>query len=262
MDVSRTPLADLRAQLGDPDRPHAPRELLAALHADSRAGARHLAERWERRRARRHEDRRRVAGLFTRHRALLAAGATRVAGVDEVGMGPLAGPIVAGAVILPAGPDLPALDDSKKLSPATRERLDRQIREQALGFQLAEVWPEEIERRNVYHAGLEAMRQAVVGLGPAPDHVLVDARTIPGISSPQTAIVHGDAEDGSIAAASILAKVHRDALMARLAEQYPGYGFERHMGYGTAAHLAALHRLGPSPVHRRSFAPVAQLTPP
>jgi ribonuclease HII len=110
----------------------------------------------------------------------------------------------------------------------------------------------------VYRAALEAMRRAVLALGVAPDHLLVDARTVPGVTAPQTPLVGGDARDGSIAAASIVAKVHRDALMGRLDALHPGYGFARHKGYGTAEHLAALRRLGPSPVHRRSFAPVAQ----
>jgi len=259
MDLSRTPIGELRDRLGDPTRRRPPEDLLAALRRDARAGARNLAERWERRRMAHRDDLRRVARLFVRRRALLQAGARHVAGVDEVGMGPLAGPIVAGAVILGERPVLPGLDDSKKLTRAARERLDGQIREQAISVGLAEVWPEEIARRNVYHAGLEAMRRAVVALGAAPDHVMVDARTIPGVAMPQTAIVHGDAEDGSIAAASIVAKVHRDAIMAELAERHPGYGFERNKGYGTADHLAALRRLGPSPVHRPSFAPVSQL---
>lgn len=258
-ELAHLPLAALRTRLGDPASGRCPDALLAALRRDARAGARDLAERWARRRAAHREDLRRVRRLFARRRALARAGARHVAGVDEVGMGPLAGPIVAGAVVLGERPVLPGLDDSKKLAAATRQRLDRQIREQAVAFSLAEVWPDQIARLNVYHAGLEAMRRAVTGLGLAPDHVLVDARTIPGIAAPQTALVHGDSEDGSIAAASVLAKVHRDALMADLARRHPGYGFERNRGYATADHLAALRRLGPSPVHRPSFAPVSQL---
>jgi ribonuclease HII len=132
------------------------------------------------------------------------------------------------------------------------------IREQAIACSAGKVQPAEIDEMNIYRAGLEAMRRAVVGLDVVPDHVLVDARTIPKIVAPQTAIIGGDATDGSIAAASVVAKVHRDAIMRHLAERYPGYGFEQHMGYGTEAHVAALQRLGPSPVHRRSFSPVAR----
>jgi ribonuclease HII len=125
---------------------------------------------------------------------------------------------------------------------------------------VASVAPGQIDATNVYRASLEAMRRAVAALALTPDHVLVDARTIPGLDVPQTPIVGGDALDGSIAAASIVAKVHRDRLMARLARRHPGYGFDRHMGYATREHLAALRRLGPSPIHRRSFAPVSQLS--
>jgi ribonuclease HII len=182
-----------------------------------------------------------------------------VAGVDEVGVGPLAGPVVAAAVVLPLRVRLPGLDDSKQLPRAARERLDQAIREQALAVSLAEVSVEDVDRLNVLRASLEAMRLAVCGLGLRPDHVLVDARTIPDIEITQTALIDGDARDGSIAAASIVAKVHRDALMRRLDVAHPGYGFARHKGYGTREHLAALAAKGPSPVHRRSFAPVSQL---
>jgi ribonuclease HII len=182
-----------------------------------------------------------------------------VAGVDEVGVGPLAGPVVACAVVFAERPWLPGLGDSKQLARAQRERLDGEIRKQALAIGLAEVSVAEVDRLNVYRAGLEAMRRAVLALGVSPDHLLVDARVVPGIDAAQTPLVGGDASDGSIAAASIVAKVHRDALMERLDSLHPGYGFARHKGYCTAEHLAALRRLGASPVHRRSFAPVAQL---
>jgi ribonuclease HII len=143
---------------------------------------------------------------------------------------------------------------------AERERLALAIREQSVGVGVGAVEPEEIDRLNIYRASLEAMRRAVVALREHcdPGHLLVDARTVPGVDVPQSAIVHGDAEDASIAAASIVAKVHRDELMRQLDERYPGYGFAQHMGYGTPQHLDALQRLGPSPIHRRSFAPVAR----
>ncbi len=174
-------------------------------------------------------------------------------------MGPLAGPVLAAAVILPESPSLPGLDDSKRLSRAAREQIAARIHAQALAVGLGIVEPGEIDRSNIYRAGLEAMRRAVLALARAPDHVLVDARTIPGLACPQTAIVGGDALDGSIAAASIVAKVARDAIMRRLDERHPGWGLAQHMGYPTPQHLAALERLGPSPVHRRSFAPVARV---
>jgi ribonuclease HII len=230
-----------------------------ALRGDPRRGARALLARVERRRLAHRAETARVARLFARRQQLLDAGARWVAGVDEVGVGPLAGPVVAAAVVLPERVDLPGLDDSKKLTPAARERLAAGIHEQAVAVRVAEVSRDEIDRTNILRASLEAMRRAVTGLDVQPDHVLVDARTIPGVDAPQTPIVHGDAEDGSIAAASIVAKVHRDAIMQQLHERYPGYGFGRHMGYPTRQHLEALRRLGPTPVHRRSFSPVSQL---
>jgi len=235
------------------------RRYCAALADDRRAGARALGGTSLRRLEAQRADRERIAKLFERRAVLVSSGLRSVAGVDEVGMGPLAGPVVAAAVVLAESVDLPGLNDSKKLSPAARERLDVAIRAQAVGIGIGEVGPEEIDRLNVHRAGLEAMRRAVVDLdGRVPiDHLMVDARTIPGIDRPQTPLVHGDAIDGSIAAASIVAKVHRDAIMRALDHRHPGYGFIRHMGYGTAEHMDALRRLGPSPVHRRSFAPVA-----
>jgi ribonuclease HII len=232
-------------------------EIVAALRADPRSGAKEICARAEQRLASSEADALRLRGLLARRSALRAAGARFVAGVDEVGVGPLAGPVVAAAVVLPDEVVLPGLDDSKRLDAATRERLDAAIREQALAVSVAEVSPQEIDRLNVLRASLVAMRCAVEGLAVRADHVLVDARTIPDLLAPQTAIIHGDATDATIAAASIVAKVHRDAVMKLLDGAHPGYGFAVHKGYPTPAHRAALARLGPSPVHRRSFAPVA-----
>lgn len=229
------------------------------LRGDARAGARRLSEALTKRIARARRERRRVEALFALRGELSAAGAQHIAGIDEVGVGPLAGPVVAAAVVLREQVDLPGLDDSKKLSRAVRERLDSAIREQAIAIGIAEVEPQEIDRVNILQATLLAMRRAVAALGDDVDHLLVDARTIPGIETPQTALVGGDGRDGSIAAASIIAKVHRDALMRRFDDEYPGYGFSRHVGYGTPLHLEALSRLGASPIHRRSFAPVARV---
>ena len=256
MDLSGVPLSELRRRCDAPHSEDSLQRLLVALEHDARSGARALAARQRRRLSARRAELHRLAGLFARCRRLRQAGARFVAGVDEVGMGPPAGPVVAAAVVLPERVDLPGLNDSKRVTRAARERLAARIHDQAVAVGLGEVSREEIDRINIFRAGLEAMRRAVQALGVPPDHVLVDARTIPGIRAPQTALIHGDAIDGSIAAASIVAKVHRDELMRRLGERYPGYGFDRHMGYGTREHLAALRRLGPSPVHRRSFAPV------
>lgn len=259
IDVAGTPLAELRARAAAiaNDDEHA--QMVAALRSDPRRGARDLAERMERSRLAAAAEALRLEQLFARRAELFASGARFIAGVDEVGMGPLAGPVVAVAVILPEDVSLAGLNDSKKLSRVARERLAVKIREQAIACAAGKVQPAEIDSLNIFRAGLEAMRRAVEALDVKPDHVLVDARTIPGITTPQTAIVGGDASDGSIAAASVVAKVHRDAIMRHLATRYPDYGFERHMGYGTEEHLAALSARGPSPAHRRSFAPVANL---
>ncbi|MCH7866729.1 MAG: ribonuclease HII [Myxococcales bacterium] len=233
-----------------------------ALTDDPRQGAQSLVKSVVRRLAAAKDERDRVARLFALRHSLFEAGWQRIAGVDEVGVGPLAGPVVAAAVILPNDVELPGINDSKKLSRAAREKLDLAIRQQAVAISIGEVSHQEIDHLNIFQASLEAMRRAVAGLDPAPDYCLVDARTIPGVpgESPtyeQQALIHGDAIDGSVAAASIVAKVHRDHLMRELDTRYPGYGFARHMGYGTALHLEALQRLGASPVHRRSFAPVS-----
>lgn len=231
--------------------------LLCSLSGDARPGAITLAARITRRLALLREEQARMTELLALRARLCEAGARHVAGVDEVGMGPLAGPVVAAAVILPELVDLPGLGDSKLLTARARERLAASIRAQALAVAVGEVSAAELDQTNVYRAGLEAMRRAVASLALPPDHLLVDARTVPGVDCPQTSLVKGDARDASIAAASIVAKVHRDARMRRLEIEHPGYGFGRHMGYGTPEHLAALRRLGPCPEHRLSFAPCA-----
>ncbi|WP_142803481.1 ribonuclease HII [Tepidiphilus sp. J10] len=177
-------------------------------------------------------------------------------GVDEAGRGPLAGPVVAAAVILPPGASLPGLNDSKKLSPSRRERLAAEIRASALAWAVAEASASEIDEWNILRATLRAMARAVAALPLVPDEVLVDGNRAPELEVPVRTIIGGDALEPAIMAASILAKTHRDARLVALDRRYPGYGFARHKGYGTAAHLAALARLGPCPEHRRSFAPV------
>lgn len=185
----------------------------------------------------------------------------RVCGVDEAGRGPLAGPVVAAAVILDGDRPIPGLNDSKQLSAARREALAPLIRERALAWAVAEASVEEVDRLNIYHASHLAMCRAVAALGVAPELALVDGNRLPrDLPCPGRAEVKGDARFAAIAAASILAKTARDAQMQALARVYPQYGFERHMGYPTPAHLAALQAHGPCPIHRRSFGPVAQQT--
>jgi len=197
--------------------------------------------------------------MLVRERELWARGLDHVAGIDEVGIGPLAGPVVAAAVILPKDAGELAVRDSKTLSRKQRERLAGEIRQLAIGIGLGVVGHDDVDRLNPYRAGIRAMQLAVRSLPRRPDHLLIDARKLPEIDTPQTSIIAGDRSVRAIAAASIIAKVHRDALMQRVDENYPGYGFARHVGYATVAHLEALRRLGPCPVHRRSYAPVRAL---
>ncbi len=184
-----------------------------------------------------------------------------IAGVDEAGRGPLAGPVVAAAVILPDGFDPSYVDDSKKLSPAQREVLCGTIHAQAISVGVGVVFPETIDRVNILQATYLAMRQAIAALLTPCDYILVDGLPVPDLGAPSLAIVQGDGKSASIAAASIVAKVHRDAMMVELDGKHPGYGFARNKGYGSADHLEALSRLGPCPCHRMSFAPVAERNP-
>lgn len=176
-----------------------------------------------------------------------------VCGIDEAGRGPLAGPVVAGAVILPRDCEILFLNDSKKLSGKRRDELFDEIREKAVSFGVGIVSPERIDEINILQATYEAMRQAVSQLSPAPEVLLNDAVTIPGITMQQIPIIKGDAKSVSIAAASILAKVTRDRMMVEYDAIFPQYGFAKHKGYGTAAHIAALKACGSCPIHRKSF---------
>ncbi|HTY41186.1 MAG TPA: ribonuclease HII [Thermoanaerobaculia bacterium] len=189
----------------------------------------------------------RLEAEFTRRGFVL------VAGVDEAGRGSLAGPVVAAAVILPPRAVLPALDDSKKLDAGTRSRLDAEIRRCAVAVGVGCVEARQIDADDILRASLEAMRRAVCLLEPAPEALLVDAVRVPGVSVPQVPVVHGDALSVSIAAASVVAKVHRDRLLDELGRRYPVYGFEAHKGYGTPEHWDALNRYGPCPEHRLTY---------
>jgi len=176
-----------------------------------------------------------------------------VCGVDEVGRGPLAGPVVAAAVMLPAGCVLPGLDDSKKLDADCRARLAPEIRRRALAVGVGVVAARDIDSGDILRASLEAMRQAVLALAIPPEVLLVDAVAVPGIRVPQLPIIHGDALSASIAAASVVAKVHRDGLLESLSRRYPAYGFEQHKGYGTPEHWEALRLCGPCEEHRLTY---------
>jgi ribonuclease HII len=190
--------------------------------------------------------------------ALWSKGVERVAGVDEVGRGPLAGPVVAAAVILPRGTSLSGVRDSKRLSPAARLACYDDIVFNALSIGVGVVSHHEIDRTDILRATFRAMRLALADLDFQPEWVLVDGHAIPKLTMPQYGIVRGDSRSLSVAAASIVAKITRDAVMERLDEQYPVYGFARHKGYTTRAHLDALKRHGPCEIHRHSFRPVKE----
>jgi ribonuclease HII len=255
--MPRLTLLDLRRRYVDEGRA-LPADVEAALRADARAGARAILAAVERRRFESRSEGQRLRHMVRYEQALWSAGVARVAGVDEAGMSPLAGPVAAAAVVFPRDTKIRGVDDSKVLDPEERDRLAPLIKEQAVAWAVAFVEPEEIDVINIYHAGLLAMRRAVEGLACVPDHLLVDARRVK-LPIPQQGIVGGDAKSLSIAAASILAKTTRDARMVELDRQYPGYGFAKHKGYPVKQHYDALERLGACPVHRRSFGPVRKV---
>lgn len=182
-----------------------------------------------------------------------------IAGVDEAGRGPLAGPVVAAAVILPTNINLPAVNDSKKLTPKQRELAYQNILETALDWGIGVVNEARIDRINILQATYEAMREAIFNLKSPPEFILVDGRAIPGLNIPQRALIDGDSLSLSIAAASVVAKVVRDQIMTGYDREYPEYGFARHKGYGTKAHREAVAKWGPCKIHRRSFGPIREI---
>lgn len=256
--LSKLSIDEIRARYSRANEPITP-QTLSKLKRDPRHGVRQIYEALKKRYERDSAERARRDAMLNFERVLWGAGIEHIAGVDEVGMGPLAGPVIAAAVVFPPHTDLDGIDDSKKLDAPQRLEADRRIRETALGIGIGRVDVAEIDAVNIYHAGLLAMRRAVEALPMRPQHVLVDARTIPGVDVPQNRFNKGDGIDFSIAAASIVAKVHRDALMDELAREHPGYGFERHKGYCTPEHQDAIRRLGPCPIHRTSFAFLREL---
>lgn len=251
-------IPELRERFIDRERP-VPKGLVEALESDPRQGAHQLAklirERWRKNRA----EGQRLHNLLRFELELWEQGFNLIAGVDEAGMAPLAGPVVAGAVILPRHYKLKKLNDSKQvLDETVRAELAAQIKQDAVVWSFGRAEVEEIDTLNIYHAGLLAMRRAVEGLAAQPDFVLVDARRIPHCSTPQRGIIKGDCLSASIAAASIIAKTTRDAIMTEFDAIHPGYNFATHKGYPTPEHCRCLKELGATPIHRRSFARVRQ----
>jgi len=258
-EILAKPLGELRTLFLERGRP-VPKGFLEALEVDKRHGAHELARRIRDRQRSNRSEGQRLHYLLRFELELWTQGYQFVAGIDEAGMAPLAGPVVAGAVILPQNYKLRGLNDSKKiLDPLKREELAAQIKQDAVCWAAGFAEVDEIDRINIYHAGLLAMQRALSGLSSAPDFVLVDARRIPNCLPPQRGIIRGDALSASIAAASIIAKTTRDAHMLELDRQYTGYGLASHKGYPTPEHCRTLKELGALPIHRRSFARVRQV---
>ena len=233
-----------------------PAKVERALESDPRTGARAILRAVAERRFKRRSEGQRLRNMLHYESALWRHGTVLVAGVDEAGMSPLAGPVAAGAVILEVGWRCPDVNDSKQVRPERRVELASVIKAEAVAWAVAFAEPDEIDRINIHWAGLLAMRRAVEALGRAPEHLLIDARRLKDVAIEQTKIIKGDELSLSIAAASILAKTARDAVMDAYDRAYPGYGFSRHKGYPVREHMKALSALGPTPIHRRSFAPV------
>ncbi|HEY6101518.1 MAG TPA: ribonuclease HII, partial [Anaeromyxobacter sp.] len=256
-DLARLSVAELRERFLDGERA-LPEGLEALLEVDARAGAREVLRLVRKRREENRAEGQRLRHLLRFERELWERGVIHVAGVDEAGMAPLAGPVVAGACILPRDYRPRGIDDSKQLDRKERERLAEDVKRNAIAWGVARAEVDEIDGLNIYRAGLLALTRAIRALATVPDHLLVDARKLQELRIPQTPIVHGDALSLTIAAASILAKTTRDALMREMDQAHPGYGFARHKGYPTAEHFDALKRLGACPIHRRSFQPVRE----
>ncbi|MHB1127915.1 MAG: ribonuclease HII [Bacillota bacterium] len=232
---------------------HIPDYLVEQLRADPRRAVQELYRLFRQREQRTQEEHRRLLNMFRYEQQLYSQGFQYIAGVDEAGRGPLAGPVLAAAVILPLHLMLPGLNDSKLVPSLRRQRLESQIKDTAVAWSVGLATVEEIDAINILEASRLAMHRAIRGLSRSPHHLLVDGLPLPRATVPQTPLIGGDGLSASIAAASILAKVERDRIMDFLDGIYPGYGFAVHRGYPTREHLKSLGRMGPTPVHRQTF---------
>ncbi|PLR87487.1 MULTISPECIES: ribonuclease HII [Bacillus] len=246
-------IAEIEKKLFHLKRP--PRTFINHLKEDDRAGVQVLLAKWLRLEEQKKLAQKKFALMSQHEKRIHSEGFQLIAGIDEVGRGPLAGPVVAAAVILPDDFYLPGIDDSKKLTEQKREEYDEYIRSYAVNIGIGRIEAEEIDRINIYEATKKAMLSAVAQLNPKPDYLLIDAVKLE-TPYPYEAIIKGDGSSMTIAAASIVAKVYRDRLMKEASIQYPHYHFSKNMGYGTKEHLEAIQTYGISPYHRKSFAPV------
>ncbi len=253
MDTAQMTVAQISALLSEQE---ISLETINRLKMDARISVKRLIDKWETHLRKAQRERERIAALYEYERQLNNEGYSLVAGVDEAGRGPLAGPVMVAAVILPPDCYLPGLNDSKKLTSSQREKLYEEIKNIASAVNRCAVSPEIIDDINIYQATIRGMYTAIAGLLPVPQAVLIDAVPLPELFIPSKSIISGDQVSASIAAASIIAKVERDQIMNELDCQYPKYGFNRHKGYGTQEHMEALAKYGPCPYHRQSFAPV------
>lgn len=243
-------VSEIRSEFNKADNKQK-KELLALYMDDTRAGVKQLIEKVKREEEKLDAERKRLEAMKVFENKYSSY--KLIAGIDEAGRGPLAGPVAAGAVILPKDCEILYLNDSKKLSAAKRDELFDEIKEKAVAYGVGLVSPERIDEINILQATFEAMKKAIKDMGVEPDMVLVDAVTVPNIPYKQVGIIKGDAQSVSIAAASIIAKVTRDKIMMDIDKIYPEYGFASHKGYGSKAHIEALKKYGPSPVHRKTF---------
>ena len=249
-------IKEIKEQLADIQQLDAP--LLAELEQDSRSGVIQAIAKRKREIKKRLDEDERLEGMLTYEKECYARGIELIAGVDEVGRGPLAGPVVAAAVILPIACKIPGLNDSKKIPKSKHKEIYEAVLQNAIAIGIGVKDNQVIDQVNIYEATKLAMMEAIGQLEPQPQHLLIDAMKLD-LPIPQTSIIKGDANSLSIAAASIVAKVTRDQMMEEFDLEYPGYDFAQNAGYGTANHLAGLHKLGVTPIHRRSFEPVKSM---
>lgn len=238
------------------DNDNATEQFIQSLKNDSRVTVAQLLKKWETKQSQLSREKDRLHKLFTHERTLVKEGYQLIAGVDEAGRGPLAGPVVVGAVILPLNHHIPKLNDSKKLSAKQRMELYHTIKTEAVAVSHSVISTELIDKVNIYQATVHGMYQVISALNPVPHAVLIDAVPLPNLPMRSSSLINGDALSASIAAASIIAKVERDRIMDEYDLEYPEYCFSHHKGYGTAEHLAALQKYGPCRIHRKSFEPI------